>query len=194
VCARGVPRRTPRLEKSGYSRPLLILRISGCSLFQGAGSAEEGRPFASLEAHVLAPWPDSDTPASLTSRRGIYDAARIKTVEAKTSCMEPTPESQTARFESRWVKPPERAYIKSEVRNVATTPSNREFETAPPSRFITLSVRAGEVFANQEKALVWLQTPNPSLNGRTPLEATATEEGFQEADEVLTRIEFGVLG
>jgi uncharacterized protein (DUF2384 family) len=77
---------------------------------------------------------------------------------------------------------------------VATTPSNREFETVPPSRFITLSVRAGEVFANREKALVWLQTPNPSLNGRTPLEATATQEGFQEADEILTRIEFGVLG
>jgi uncharacterized protein (DUF2384 family) len=77
---------------------------------------------------------------------------------------------------------------------VATTPSNREFEVVPPSRFITLSVRAGEVFANREKALVWLQTPNPSLNGRTPLEATATEEGFHEADEVLTRIEFGVLG
>jgi putative toxin-antitoxin system antitoxin component (TIGR02293 family) len=77
---------------------------------------------------------------------------------------------------------------------VATTPSNREVEAVPPSRFITLSVRAGEVFANQEKALGWLQTPNPSLGGRTPLEATATEEGFREADEVLTRIEFGVLG
>jgi putative toxin-antitoxin system antitoxin component (TIGR02293 family) len=57
-----------------------------------------------------------------------------------------------------------------------------------------LSVHAGEVFANQEKALDWLQSPNPSLNGRTPLEATATEEGFQEADDVLTRIETGVLG
>ncbi len=77
---------------------------------------------------------------------------------------------------------------------MATAPSNREFGTVPPSRFITLSVRAGEVFANREKALVWLQTPNPSLNGRTPLEATASEEGFQEAYEVLTRIEFGVLG
>lgn len=64
----------------------------------------------------------------------------------------------------------------------------------PPGRFIALSVRAGEVFANREKALVWLQTPNPSLDGRTPLEATTTEDGFQEADEVLTRIEFGVLG
>ena len=77
---------------------------------------------------------------------------------------------------------------------MATTLSNREFETIPPGRFITLSVRAGEVFANHQKALGWLQTPNPSLSGRTPLEATATEEGFQEADEVLTRIEFGVLG
>jgi uncharacterized protein (DUF2384 family) len=77
---------------------------------------------------------------------------------------------------------------------MATTPSNREFQTIPPGRFITLSVRAGEVFANHQKALGWLQTPNPSLCGRTPLEATATEEGFQEADEVLTRIEFGVLG
>jgi uncharacterized protein (DUF2384 family) len=49
---------------------------------------------------------------------------------------------------------------------------------APPSRFITLSVHAGEVFANQEKALDWLRSPNPSLAGRTPLEAAATEEGF----------------
>ena len=77
---------------------------------------------------------------------------------------------------------------------MATTPSNREFETVPLGRFITLSVRAGEVFANHQKALGWLQTPNPSLSGRTPLEASATEAGFQEADEVLTRIEFGVLG
>jgi len=77
---------------------------------------------------------------------------------------------------------------------MATSPSNRELETPPPSRFIMLSVHAGEVFANQEKALAWLRSPNPSLNGRTPLEATTTEEGFQEADEVLTRIEYGVLG
>jgi hypothetical protein len=55
-------------------------------------------------------------------------------------------------------------------------------------------VRPGEVFANQEKALGWLQSPNQSLAGQTPLEAAATEEGFHEAEEVLTRIECGVLG
>lgn len=77
---------------------------------------------------------------------------------------------------------------------MATTPANTSIEQLPPSRFIALSVHAGEAFANQEKAIGWLHTPNPSLGGRTPLEATATEEGYQEADEVLTRIECGVLG
>ena len=64
----------------------------------------------------------------------------------------------------------------------------------PPARFISLSVRAGEVFANREKALAWLGTPNPSLQGRAPIEAANTEEGFEQADEILTRIEHGVLG
>ena len=59
---------------------------------------------------------------------------------------------------------------------------------------LSLSVRAGEVFANHRKALGWLQTPNPSLQGRTPLEAAGTEEGFEQAEDILTRIECGVLG
>ena len=78
---------------------------------------------------------------------------------------------------------------------MATTPTNTELnEARPAGRFISLSVRAGEVFANREKALAWLETPNPSLQGRSPIEAANTEEGFGQADEILTRIEHGVLG
>lgn len=78
---------------------------------------------------------------------------------------------------------------------MATTPANTAInEVPPPVRFIYLSVRAGEVFANHEKALDWLQTPNPSLHGKTPIQAANTEEGFTQADEILTRIEHGVLG
>lgn len=78
---------------------------------------------------------------------------------------------------------------------MATTPTNTDVnEVRPPARFISLSVRAGEVFANRDNALWWLQTPNPSLQGKTPIEAANTEEGFAEADEILTRIEHGVLG
>jgi uncharacterized protein (DUF2384 family) len=39
---------------------------------------------------------------------------------------------------------------------------------------MSISVHAGEVFANQEKALHWLRFPNPSLEGKTPLEAAKT--------------------
>ena len=78
---------------------------------------------------------------------------------------------------------------------MASTPTNTEInEPSPPVRFISLSVRAGEVFANHAIALDLLQTPNPSLQGKTPIEAANTEEGFAEAADILTRIEHGVLG
>lgn len=78
---------------------------------------------------------------------------------------------------------------------MATVQTNKEMvEARPPARFLSLSVRAGEVFANREKALAWLETPNPSLQGRSPLEAASTQEGFELADEILTRLEYGVLG
>lgn len=78
---------------------------------------------------------------------------------------------------------------------MTTLPSNIEVsEASPPVRFISLSVHAGEVFANQEKALVWLQTPNPSLQNMTPLEAARTEDGYAEAQDILTRIAYGVIG
>lgn len=78
---------------------------------------------------------------------------------------------------------------------MATTPANPAItEALPPIRFLMLSARAGEVFANHEKAMGWLQTPNPSLHGRTPIEAAKSEEGFAQVDEALARIEHGVLG
>jgi putative toxin-antitoxin system antitoxin component (TIGR02293 family) len=78
---------------------------------------------------------------------------------------------------------------------MASIPANLEPSVGqPPLRWISISARAGEVFANQEKAVHWLQTPNPSLAGRTPLEAAKSDAGYQEAEDILTRIEHGVLG
>lgn len=52
---------------------------------------------------------------------------------------------------------------------MAGTPVNVETsEGMPPLRIISISARAGEVFANQEKALHWLSSPNPSLAGLPP--------------------------
>ncbi len=78
---------------------------------------------------------------------------------------------------------------------MASIPANREPGTGqPPLSWISISARAGEVFANREKALHWLQAPNPSLAGRAPLDSIGTENGYQEVDDILTRIEHGVLG
>jgi len=61
-------------------------------------------------------------------------------------------------------------------------------------RVLSISARAGEVFANRDKALEWLQTPSPALHGATPLDAIETELGCQEVEDILGRIEYGVLG
>ena len=44
------------------------------------------------------------------------------------------------------------------------------------------------------KSSTWLQSPNPSLHGRTPLQAAHTQEGCAQADDILTGMEAGVLG
>ena len=78
---------------------------------------------------------------------------------------------------------------------MATSHGNAEVtEFLPPARLMSISVRAGEVFANQEKAIHWLRSPNPSLEGKTPLEAAQTDQGYREVEDVLVRIEHGVLG
>lgn len=68
------------------------------------------------------------------------------------------------------------------------------FEFPPPAHLMWISVHAGEVFASQQKALHWLQSPNPSLEGKTPLEAARTDAGYQQVDQILRRIGHGVLG
>lgn len=78
---------------------------------------------------------------------------------------------------------------------MATSPASTEAtQFQPRERFISLLVRAGEVFASREKALESPQTANPSLRGEIPLDAAGAQEGFEQADDILTRIEHGVLG
>ncbi len=62
------------------------------------------------------------------------------------------------------------------------------------SRIASISARAEDVFANWDKAASWLESQNPSLDGRTPLEAAINNAGYQEVEDILTRIEHGVLG
>jgi putative toxin-antitoxin system antitoxin component (TIGR02293 family) len=70
-------------------------------------------------------------------------------------------------------------------------------QIGPPDKWLhvlSITARAGEVFANRDKALEWLQTPSPALRDATPLNAIETESGCQEVEDILGRIEYGVLG
>jgi uncharacterized protein (DUF2384 family) len=78
---------------------------------------------------------------------------------------------------------------------MAATQSNSEVTEFPPSaQLMSISVHPGDVFANQEKATHRLRSPNPSSMGKTPLEAAQTDKGYKEVEDVLVRIEHGILG
>jgi putative toxin-antitoxin system antitoxin component (TIGR02293 family) len=50
------------------------------------------------------------------------------------------------------------------------------------------------VWDSQDDALEFLNTPHLMLNGRTPLDVSATEAGARSVQELLLRIYFGIPG
>jgi putative toxin-antitoxin system antitoxin component (TIGR02293 family) len=69
-----------------------------------------------------------------------------------------------------------------------------EHRATVPESILSVTARAGEVFANRQKALRWLQSPNPALGGLSPLHAAETSEGWREVEDILGRIEYGIIG
>ena len=59
-------------------------------------------------------------------------------------------------------------------------------------RIAWLLERAVQTFEAVEDAADWLQTPNVSLGGTTPLSYADTEIGAREVENLLGRIEYGV--
>jgi putative toxin-antitoxin system antitoxin component (TIGR02293 family) len=59
-------------------------------------------------------------------------------------------------------------------------------------RFATVFAAATNVLGNEEKANLWMQTPNRSLSNIAPLNALDTGIGFQQVMDTLKRIEYGV--
>lgn len=57
---------------------------------------------------------------------------------------------------------------------------------------VEVTLRAMEVLGTREKALRWLNSPVPSLGGRTPLSLLDTPEGATQVQDALGRMEHGV--
>lgn len=60
-------------------------------------------------------------------------------------------------------------------------------------RLARIAAQASEVLGSTEKAARWLQKPNRALGGRVPLALLDTDAGTREVEEVLGRIEHGVV-
>ena len=56
----------------------------------------------------------------------------------------------------------------------------------------SIFLKAKEIFGSHEKAALWLEKPNPDLNGNTPLTLLNSQSGSEQVMDILTRIEHGV--
>jgi putative toxin-antitoxin system antitoxin component (TIGR02293 family) len=66
-------------------------------------------------------------------------------------------------------------------------------ETDRAVRLARVGKIAETVFGNVEKAHRWLRKPKPSLEGETPLNYLVSETGARVVEEMLTRIDHGIL-
>ena len=60
-------------------------------------------------------------------------------------------------------------------------------------RVANIFASAKQVFESEEAALKWLHNPQIGLGGRVPLDMIMTEAGTHEVENLLGRIEYGVI-
>jgi putative toxin-antitoxin system antitoxin component (TIGR02293 family) len=78
------------------------------------------------------------------------------------------------------------------ISNERTTSPTSHDETAWAARIGYVTTRSSQVFSRRAGySAQWLCTPNPALQGETPLEALASDSGFEVVKELLTKIEQG---
>lgn len=77
--------------------------------------------------------------------------------------------------------------LKKSRSRLSITASDRLFRLA---RIVSLATL---VLEDREKALNWLNTPQVGLGGRKPFDLIRTEAGTREVEDLLGRIEYGVV-
>ena len=60
-------------------------------------------------------------------------------------------------------------------------------------RFARIVAIAEDVFEDKKEALEWLNNPQYGLGGRVPFDLLQTDAGAREVEELLLRIDYGVI-
>ena len=61
-------------------------------------------------------------------------------------------------------------------------------------RLVRVAAQAVAVFGTEDKAAMWLRRPNRALNGEMPIGVLDTDLGARQVEDILGRIEHGVIG
>jgi putative toxin-antitoxin system antitoxin component (TIGR02293 family) len=61
-------------------------------------------------------------------------------------------------------------------------------------RIARVAGQAVSVFGDEYKATTWLQRPNRALNGELPIRLLDTDVGARQVEDILGRIEYGIVG
>lgn len=130
--------------------------------------------------NVFVKVPKSDRDFIRIVREGIPVRA-VKCAAASLSLTEETAYS--------WLKIPKR----TAARRRAKDERLRDVESERLLRLARLAATATEVLGSREKAVRWMTKPNRALGGEQPVALLDTDVGFQNALDVLHRIEQGVF-
>jgi putative toxin-antitoxin system antitoxin component (TIGR02293 family) len=85
------------------------------------------------------------------------------------------------------ISPRTLARLKQKRSRLSMSASDRLFRLA---RIVSLAIEALE---DKEQALSWLDKPQVGLGGRRPFDLIRTEAGAREVEDLLGRIEYGVV-
>lgn len=90
---------------------------------------------------------------------------------------------------ARLIQIPSRTY----ARRVATKAKLKVHEGERAARLMRVFDRAKQLLVTDENTREWFHAKIPALGGKTPLEFAQTEPGAREVENVIGRIEHGVV-
>jgi putative toxin-antitoxin system antitoxin component (TIGR02293 family) len=83
------------------------------------------------------------------------------------------------------------------ARTMARRRQSRKLDPVESDRLYRIARVAGQavsVFGTEEKATTWLQRPNRALGGELPIRLLDTDVGARQVEDILGRIEHGIVG
>lgn len=86
------------------------------------------------------------------------------------------------------LKPGDQFELVQEANEIILVPANDR-----PKAYEKIHKRAVEVFEDEDQATLWLNRPQFGLGGAIPVKHMRTAKGAQDIEDLLGRIEYGVL-